>query len=197
MMTAAGVAPPAVPTAPSIRGEALGGVPETLLNLYARYRTHEAAGLLALLPEGGVRSLHREVERRRAEGAFSSEVDTFSALHLLAEELLPLPNYAEWVADYLTHREAYLLHLGVSSAPESSEPVTIGLRPFGHDWFASLAVFRGSNGWRGFLQFHRDGELRGWRTADVFREEEVDLIRERFQALSPDSLQAFLRSVFP
>ncbi len=174
-----------------------GGVPDTLLNLYETYCLREVDGLLALLPPGGVRSLHREVARRRAEGTLGGEVDTFTALHDLARELLPLPDYVGWVGDFLEHREQYLAHLGVSPVPLSADPVTVGLRPFGEAWFAALVIHKEVHDWRGHLQFHRDGDPRSWRTADIFREEEALAVRDRFQALTPDSLQAFLRSVLP
>ena len=64
-------------------------------------------------------------------------------------------------------------------------------------WRATLNLFRRDEAWRGFIVFNRVGEMETVRTADIFREEDPDAIRNRFLGFHNQTLQAFLRSVLP
>ncbi len=176
------------------------GVPDTLLGLYRRYCEVETRELLAILPPAGLRSLYREARNRAEAGGVAISADPIGAVRALAGEILPLPPYAEWVGLYLQNRTEYLRRMGVSELPERDEPVTVELRPFGEGWFAALSVLRTPLEWRGYLEFHREegaGAGPCWRTTDIFRESTPSGIRARFKALTPASLEAFLRSVLP
>jgi hypothetical protein len=64
-------------------------------------------------------------------------------------------------------------------------------------WRATLNLFRRDEAWRGFIIFNPIGKDEMVRTADIFREEDPDEIRNRFLGFHNQTLQAFLRSVLP
>ena len=105
-----------------------------------------------------------------------------------------------WVADRAAHLDAHLKEEFASGPThrEASPPVTVasrGLEMSGRRWHASLRLFRRDEAWRGFIAFRASGEARGPRTADIFREEDPEEIRDRFLGFHAGTLEAFLRSV--
>ncbi|MEX0935450.1 MAG: hypothetical protein WD013_01010, partial [Gemmatimonadota bacterium] len=114
-----------------------------------------------------------------------------------ARRLMPLPPYEIWMRSYLDNRPAFLERLGIESAPDRQEPVTVSVRPVGDGWYAALRVHRSTDGWGGSIRFHRTEGARAWTTSAVFRGEGVDDIRNRFRSFDDNTLRAFLRSVLP
>jgi hypothetical protein len=179
---------------------------EALRARYEAYCAEQAAALPALLPREGVRKLYRG-----ARDAQSGEVvDPLALLVARCRELLPLPPFEIWAADYLRDPLPYLAGVETGTAgPVRSTPVTVERRRLehaGHAWDAALAVFRAPPEWRGFITFHDEGDAEGaaareprpvHRTADIFVEARAEDVRDRFRSFSPDTLQAFLRSTLP
>jgi len=174
---------------------------------YEAYCAEQAAALPALLPREGVRELYRS-----ARAVITGDVaDPLALLVARCRELLPLPPFEVWVADYLRDPRPYLEGIDSGTAgPVRSAPVTVDLRHIEHDgesWVASLGLFREPPEWRGFISFQL-GEVADvptgadrarpvHRTTDVFIEAHAEDVRERFRAFSTDTLQAFLRSTLP
>ena len=127
--------------------------------------------------------------------------DPMATLHHFCRELLPLPSFDVWLADYESHRLAHL-KAGLPYPPsgEPSEPVTVELRKVEHAsdcWQASLDVYRDGNVWRGYIRFHRGSAEAHVRTGDIFCEEELHDLRDRFLSFTSATLAAFLRSILP
>lgn len=198
------------------------GVPDTLRSLYQHYCDNEARELLGLLPREGLRALWGRARERASapetgrEGSNSGELP-LNALELLraeARDLLPLPPYDVWVKAYVTARAAFLERMGIATAPERRGPVTVAVRPVNAIWWAHLNMERCDRGWVGHIAFHTGadallpdashpegtaGAVRGGggRTADIFRAESPEEIRERFRGFTVHTLEAFFRSVTP
>jgi len=171
-------------------------VPESLRGIYERYCEREAMRLLSLIPQVAVREFYRHAaEWSGEEGGHVN--DPLAVARAFARHLLPLPPYERWIPDYLANRSAYLEELSIPSAPRQEEPVAVALRHFGASWYASLLLSDSGTGWRGFIQFHRAESALSLRTAEIFRGERVEDIRERFETFDEGTLQAFLRSVMP
>lgn len=174
---------------------------EALRARYEAYCAEQAAALPALLPREGLRALYRSA-RARVSGEV---IDPLALLVARCRELLPLPPFEVWIADYLRDRRPYLEAMESGTAgPVRSAPVTVDLRRVDHAgaaWVASLAVFREPPDWRGYISFHHadDAALArpAHRTADIFVEPSAEDVRRRFRAFSVDTLQAFLRSALP
>jgi hypothetical protein len=174
---------------------------------YEAYCAEQAAALPALLPRAGLRELYRSART----GVSGDIADPLALLVARCRELLPLPPFEVWVADYLRDPRPYLEPVDNGTVgPVRSAPVTVDLRHIqhdGHGWVASLGIFREPPEWRGFITFHEtdqadpaDGTQRPrptHRTADVFVEARAEDVRERFRSFSSDTLQAFLRSTLP
>ena len=168
---------------------------------YREYRHRQAVGLLELMPREGVRPLYRQAREWAISHGMHESKDPMATLHRFCGELLPLPSFEIWLADYETHRLAHL-KAGVAfpHAGESSEPVTVEHREVvqgGDRWHASLDVYRDGDLWRGYLRFHRHSTEAHVRTGDIFCEEELQDLRERFLSFTSATLAAFLRSVLP
>jgi len=165
--------------------------------------------LLALLPDGAVRPLYaRAREWADARGVHRRE-DPLATLRAYCRELLPLPPYRAWVADVVRNPGAYADDLapdpGGEGVRDEAEPVTVdvrGVRHRGRSWYARLNLVPDSPGWSGFISFS-PGDAAGaspsatYRTADVFREETAEAVRERFADFDEAALGAFLRSILP
>ena len=171
-------------------------VPESLRGIYERYCEREAMRLLSLIPQDAVREFYRHAAEWSGEEGGQVN-DPLAVARAFARHLLPLQPYERWIPDYLAHRSAYLEELAIPSAPRREEPVAVALRHFGDGWYAALLLSDGGAGWRGFIQFHRSEGARTVRTAEIFRGERVEDIRERFETFDEGTLQAFLRSVLP
>ena len=187
---------------------------EFLRACYEAYCEQQAAALPGLLPREGLRALYRN-----ARADVNGSVD--DPLALLVEHcrrLLPLPPFEVWVSDYQRDRRPYADALEAFGAPHRDAPVTVDLRRVEHEgraWLANLALFREPSGWRGFISFHAEDsalEVPHFgtvpsaasgtfacrpRTADIFREDSFESVRERFHSFTPDTLRAFLRSALP
>lgn len=124
-----------------------------------------------------------------------------ATLHRFCCDLLPLPPFEVWSTDYEAFRLAHRKDSAAfPQAGEPSEPVTVELRAVnydGGDWHASLDVFRDGDYWRGYVRFRRDPGEPQVRTADIFCEEELPDLRDRFRSFTWDTLVAFLRSALP
>lgn len=178
------------------------GLQHGLQRLYDEYRRREAGALLSLIPPEAVRPLYRLARERMAGEAQGSTDDPLALLVAYVERhLLPLPPFDVWLADFRANRAAHLQGLEVDPrAPEPSDPVTVEVRSFRRgdgDWYAGLSLFRRESVWWGFLAFSRGDGVTVARTADIFREERPEAIRDRFRSFGADALQAFLRSTLP
>jgi len=178
------------------------GTLERLRALYAEYRRREVSGLLALVPREAIRTLYRAAREWGAAYGHEAGSDPMALLLRYVEgELLPLPPFPVWLADFQAHRREHVSALELGPTPPSpGDAVTVEVRRFLHgsdEWYASLTLFQRAEGWRGYLSFASGaGEVAG-RTGDVFREADAASIRERFLGLDPVALQSFLRSVLP
>jgi hypothetical protein len=181
---------------------ALPGAGEGLRELYEAYRRREALALLSLLPREAVRPLYRVARERSVPGDGASADDPVALLvDYVERELLPLPPFPVWLSDFQANRAAHLA--GIDAAPVGADPLAPvavevrSLRHLGTDWYAALHLFRRDSIWWGFIRFTGAAELTEVRTADIFREEDPEAIRDRFRSFGPDALRAFLRSSLP
>jgi hypothetical protein len=187
-------------------------IPDTLRGLYEKYCASEAADLVSLVPQSGLRDFLRQAsawsspemgsspETIPALSVFRDELshdDALAQVRRYARSLLPLPSYEVWVRSYLQNRSAYLDRLGIATAPRSEEPVMVAIQEFGEGWYAALYLSNRNEGWSGSIHFHRSEAVRSYRTADIFREEDPAEIRSRFLSFDSSTLHAFLRSVLP
>lgn len=178
------------------------GYEQGLQRLYQEYRRREAGALLSLVPPEAVRPLYRLARERMSDDPAAGADDPLALLVTFVERhLLPLPPYHVWAEDYRAHRTAHLQGLDVDPrAPDPSDPVTVEVRSFRRsdgEWYAGLSLFRRESVWWGFLAFSRGDGVTVARTADIFREERPEAIRDRFRSFGADALQAFLRSTLP
>jgi hypothetical protein len=181
-------------TGPRSSGQRMSG--RDLLRRYESYRWHQARELLAMLPPEGLRSLHR-----RASAEDGEENDPMARLRDLVLRTLPLPPFHVWYQDVCRNPEAHLDEVWMADVPAApSEPLALWSRvePLrGVRWNVELAAHHAAQGWRGSLTFNRVGEVERWRTGEIFREQDVRALLDRFQELDRVSLEAFLRSVLP
>ena len=169
---------------------------------YDEYCRRQAKGLVSILPKEAIRPLYgRAREWGRTTGK-EVEKDPLATLLLFLREILPLPPRDVWERDRAEHLDAHVKE-EFDSPPahrRSSPPVTVesrGMEMEGRRWRATLNLFRRDEAWRGFIVFHPLGETETVQTADIFREEDPDEIRNRFLGFHNQTLQAFLRSVLP
>lgn len=172
-------------------------VPESLRGIYERYCEGEAMGLLSLMPREALRGFYRRAHGWAEETGDADGRDPLGIARRFAREILPLPSYEAWIPLYLSSRAAYLEQLGIPAAPRREEPVAVAVRSFGDGWVAALCLKEAPSGWNGFIQFHRSEGLQSCRTTDLFRQEEADDIRARFDGFDDRTLRAFLRSALP
>ena len=124
-----------------------------------------------------------------------------STLRLFCHAVLPLPPFDVWLMDYETHRLAHMsVGLGLLPLPEPMEPIAVEFRRWEHEaepWRGTLEVYRGGDAWRGQIRFRRDGEKGHFRTGEIFRENNLQDLRDRFSSFTALTLSAFLRSTLP
>ena len=180
---------PAVDEAPELRAR------------YERYRLGEVMAFLTLVPREHVRTLYGTARQwAMKEGMHDGTAPMDSLLRYLLERL-PLPTFAVWRAD----SEAFPLAHAARAAQTarggpSEDPVTIAHRDFQlhrRRWHAGLHVFPDGDRWRGFISFDPRTSPRyapSLRTANIFFERDVDVIRTAFSSYRTDTLQGFLRS---
>ena len=172
---------------------------------YELYRRREAMGLLSLIPRDRFRGFlaqAREWARTLKDPLEGPDAqDPLRPAVEFALHLLPLPPFAVWVEDFLSHRARYMDSLGqevVGATPR--DPVLVRRRRFlgpkQEPWSATLMVRPGQPGWNGFMRFESPDHLPA-TTADVFREETIQEVQDRFVSFHDDTLRAFLRSALP
>ncbi len=89
---------------------------------------------------------------------------------------------------------------GFSPLTEPMEPIAVEFRLLEHDsepWHGTLEVYRGGDAWRGLIRFQRDGDEGHFRTAEIFREDNLQDLGNRFISFTAPTLSAFLRSTLP
>jgi hypothetical protein len=174
--------------------------PALLLATYRGYRRHQVRELLALVPRDGLRPLYREAVRSHTDSVDGVK-DPLVLISEFAESLLPLPPFRVWCADLLANPEAHLDEPWMAEArPRPSAPLLLGSRVErlgGLLWIVDLLVHHGGEIWRGHLAFRHGDDLCRYRTGDVFREERLAAVGERFLEFDRSTLEAFLRSVQP
>jgi hypothetical protein len=171
-----------------------------LKSRYRAYRSRQANALVSILPQEAIRPLYSRARIWAGEIGIPLGKDPLATLLLYLQEIIPLPPFDVWLADRTTHLDAHLEEEFASEPAHRrvSSPVTVesrGLEMAGRRWRASLSLFRRDDAWRGFISFRRAGDDTGVRTADIFREEDPEEIRDRFRGFHSGTLQAFLRSV--
>lgn len=184
-------------------GERVHGLTDLeLFSRYSAYRARSAAALLTVIPRDGVRPLYREARKWALEMGSHERQDPMASLLAYCERLIPLPPYNVWAADYNSHRLAYMEELARPPlTPVEAEPVMVsvrGIQPPGEPtWYATLFVGHDGTDWRGHIAFHNDATESSNRTAEIFIEDDLDSIKERFAAFTDATLIAFLRSTLP
>ncbi len=173
-----------------------------LFSRYSSYRERSATALLAMIPREGVRPLYRAAREWALEGGSHERQDPMATMLAYCEELLPLPPYDVWAVDYNSHRLAYMEELARPPlTPVESEPVMVLIRgiqpPNQPTWYATLFVVHDGTDWRGHIRFHSDGIETSHRTAEIFIEDDLGAIKERFAAFTDATMIAFLRSTLP
>lgn len=169
---------------------------------YRAYRQRQARALVSLIPPEMVRPLYATArEWIRASGAEVGK-DPLATFLLFLEHILPLPPLDLWKEDRTRNLAEHLREEfeGVETLQSRSIPMRVDSRPVDHDgelWRATLHLFRRDEAWRGYIQFSTDRVESQLRTADIFREDNPEEVRERFLDCHPDTLKAFLRSVLP
>ncbi|MFC1574526.1 hypothetical protein ACFL3Z_00410 [Gemmatimonadota bacterium] len=158
--------------------------------------------MVSLLPKEAIRPLYARAREWAREIGVEVEKDPLATLLLFLQEILPLPPFEAWLADRTHHLDAHLKEEFESAQAHrrASPPVTVesrGMELDGRRWRATLNLFRRDEAWRGFIAFRPLAGPGGVRTADIFREEDPDEIRNRFLSFHSQTLQAFLRSVLP
>ena len=169
---------------------------------YREYRRRQAKGLVSVLPKEAIRPLYAKAREWGRNTGKEVEKDPLATLFLFLEELVPLPPQEVWEADRAQYLDAHVREEFASPPAHrrSSPPVTVesrGMEMEGRRWRATLNLFRRDEAWRGFIVFNPLGETETVQTADIFREEDPDEIRNRFLGFHNQTLQAFLRSVLP
>lgn len=169
---------------------------------YKAYRQRQARALVSLIPPEVVRPLYataREWVRRDGQEVGKDPLATFL---LFLENILPLPPLELWKTDRTENLAEHLREEfeGVEALQSRSIPMRVDSRPVEHrgeNWRATLHLFRRDEAWRGYIQFSTGKDDTRVRTADIFREDNPEEVRERFLDCHPDTLKAFLRSVLP
>jgi hypothetical protein len=169
---------------------------------YREYRRRQSKAMVSLLPKEGIRPLYARAREWGRDTGMEVEKDPLATLLLYVEELLLLPPLEVWLQDRVENLEAHLRDEFESPQAyrRSSPPVTVesrGMDMDGRRWRATLNLFRRDEAWRGFIAFNPLGAEGKVRTADIFRENDPEEIRERFLSFHNQTLQAFLRSVLP
>lgn len=169
---------------------------------YEEYCRRQAKGLVSLLPKEAIRPLYGRAREWGRQTGKEVDKDPLATLFLFLRETIPLPPKEIWAQDRAKYLEAHVQEefASPSALQRSSPPVTVesrGMEFDGERWRATLNLFRRDEAWRGFIVFNPIGETEVVRTADIFREEDPDEIRNRFLGFHNQTLQAFLRSVLP
>jgi len=178
------------------------GADSALYGRYLNYRQREASAFLTLVPREGLRPLYRAAREWAVERGLHENKDPMATLLTFCEQTLPLPPFEVWVVDYQSHRLAYMEEMGKPPlAPVETEPVLVDVRGVrldrAPDWFGSLYVGHDGVDWRGHIAFHRDGSDEVHRTGEIFVEESLQIVRDRFSGFTDATMTAFLSSTLP
>ena len=168
---------------------------------YEEYCRRQVTLLLEIIPREAVRPLYRHARIWATERGLHETKDPMSTLRGFSRELLPLPPFEVWLLDYENHRVA---HPGAAAewAPlaEPMKPLAVDVRSVEHEaepWHGTLEVYRGGDVWRGLIRFQRDGEEGHFRTGEIFCEDDLQELRNRFNSFNAPTMSAFLRSTLP
>ena len=168
---------------------------------YEEYCRQQISLLLEIIPREAVRPLYRRARIWATERGLHEPKDPMATLRLFCRDVLPLPPFEVWLLDYETHRVAHVsAGSGFSPLTEPMEPIAVEFRRLEHDaesWHGTLEVYRGGEVWRGLIRFQRDGEEGHFRTGEIFREDNLQDLRDRFISFTAPTLSAFLRSTLP
>ena len=168
---------------------------------YEEYCRGQVSLLLEIVPREAVRHLYRSARSWATQQGLHESKDPMSTLRSFCRELLPMPPFEAWVLDYEDHRLAYLsAGVGLSPLNQSTEPVAIELRRIRYEaepWQGTLEVYRGGEAWRGLIRFQREGGGDYFRTGEIFCEDDLQELRDRFVSFTASTLSAFLRSTLP
>ncbi len=180
------------------------GSPSQLAALKRRYVGYcqwQVSLLLEVMPREAVRPLYRHARIWATERGLHESKDPMSTLRAFCREVLPLPPFDVWLSDYETHHEAHVgAGLGPSPLTDAMEPIAVEFRRMEHEaepWHGTLEVYRGGDAWRGLIRFQRDGERGYFRTGEIFCEDNLQDVRDRFISFTAPTLSAFLRSTLP
>lgn len=165
---------------------------------YEDYCRSQARELLNLLPGTAIRPLFRRAREGLADPVETAEADDpLSILVTYCRHLLPLPPFDVWREDVRRHPDAYR----ESRDPRwIRDPVTVDVRALdaeGRRWIASLDIRSDGDLWRGRITFRRPDDPGGFATGEIFREDGVEAVRDRFLEFDDRTLAAFLRSSLP
>ncbi len=189
------------PTGASPTGEALRLPKAALKGHYEEYCRQQVTLLLEIIPREAVRSLYRRARIWATERGLHESKDPMSTLRLFCRDLLPLPPFEVWLSDGETRRAVHeSAGLGFAPVTEPMEPVAVEFRRVKHEaesWHGTLEVYRGGDAWRGLIRFQRDGEDGHFRTGEIFREDNLLDLRNRFISFTAPTMSAFLRSTLP
>ena len=168
---------------------------------YEGYCQHQVSRLLELIPREAVRPLYRRARTWATEKGAHESKDPMSTLRAFCREVLPLPPFEVWYADYENNRVAHR-GAGVERSPlaEPMEPVAVDVRRIEHEaepWRGTLEVYRGDDRWRGVIRFQRDGQEGQFRTGEILCEDDLQDLRDRFSSFTAPTMSAFLRSTLP
>jgi hypothetical protein len=168
---------------------------------YEEYCQQQVYVLLEIIPPEAVRPLYRRARIWATERGLHESKDPMSTLRLFCRDVLPLPPFEVWLVDYETHLVAHVgAGLGLSPLAEPMEPIAVEFRRMEYDaepWHGTLEVYRGGDAWRGLIRFQRAGEKGHFRTGEIFREDNLQDLRDRFISFTAPTLSAFLRSTLP
>ena len=168
---------------------------------YEAYCQQQVTLLLEIIPSEAVRPLYRRARTWATEEGFHESKDPMSTLRSFCREVLLLPPFEVWQLDYANHRVAHV-SAGVERSPlvEPMEPIAVDVRRIEHEeepWQGTLEVYRGGDVWRGLIRFQRDGEEGYFRTGEIFCEDDLQDLRDRFISFTAPTMSAFLRSTLP
>ena len=173
---------------------------EAVKGRFEEYCRQQVTLLLEIIPREAVRPLYRRARIWATQRGLHETKDPMSTLRGFCREILPLPPLEVWLAD-CDHPVANP-GAGVKSATfaDPMKPIAVDFRRIEHDsepWHGTLEVYRGGDAWRGLIRFQRDGEGDFFRTGEIFREDDLQDLRNRFRSFNVSTMSAFLRSTLP
>ena len=168
---------------------------------YEEYCRRQVTLLLQIIPREAVRPLYRRARIWATERGLHETKDPMLTLRVFCREVLPLPPFEVWLLDHENHRVAHA-GAGVERAPlaDPMETIAVDLRRMEHEgepWHGTLEVYRGEDAWRGLIRFQRDGDEDHFRTGEIFCEDDLQDLRNRFSSFTALIMSAFLRSTLP